>query len=295
MMACPGLATSISAAVAPARSQTLPQPAPLVTGRVLRMRLADGSRQLYYLYLPRHLETPGRILVAVHGISRNAREHAERFAPLAEQAGVVLVAPRFNRKRYSRYQRLVAGPGGRRSDRMFDAVVGEVRGLVGMPDAPLYLFGYSGGAQFVHRYAMAYPRRVARAVIGAAGWYTFPDARVRYPRGLRSDPEELRLDSPACLQVPMTVVVGGDDTARDDALNQSRRIDRQQGENRRERGRRWIAAMQAAARAVGLATPYHFEVMAGVGHDFSAAMRVGNMGSLVFDHLFGDRWRRGTN
>lgn len=294
-MACPGLAAQTSAALAPAGSQTLPQPALLATGRVLRMRLADGSRQLYYLYLPRRLEPPGRILVSVHGISRNAREHAERFAPLAEQAGVVLVAPRFSRKRYSRYQRLVAGAGGRRSDHLLDAVVAAVRGLVDLPDTPLYLFGYSGGAQFVHRYAMAYPRRVARAVIGAAGWYTFPDARVRYPRGLRCDPEELRLDCPACLQVPMTVVVGGDDTARDDALNQSRRIDRQQGENRRERGRRWIAAMQEAARVMGLATPYHFEVMADVGHDFTAAMRVGDMGALVFDHLFGDRWPHSGN
>ena len=268
----------------------LPDASELASGKVLRMRLGDASRQLYYLYLPTRLRHPGRIFVTVHGISRNAREHAERFAPLAEEAGVVLIAPRFGRARHARYQRLAVDAKGRRPDQLLDAIVAEVRERVGLSESPLFLFGFSGGGQFVHRYAMALPARVARAVVGAAGWYTFPDPLQRYPRGLRvrgDDQPAFRL--PDCLPVPVCVIVGGADNVRDVALKQTPRIDRQQGEHRLERGRRWVDAMRTAARAHGLATDYRYQVLPGIGHDFTAAMVEGQMGRLVFDHLFGER------
>jgi pimeloyl-ACP methyl ester carboxylesterase len=49
----------------------------------------------------------------------------------------------------------------------------------------LYLSGHSGGAQFVQRYALAHPERVAASVLSSAGWYTFPNpARADAHRGL---------------------------------------------------------------------------------------------------------------
>lgn len=256
-------------------------------GRVLRLTLTGQRRQVYYLYVPRRLASPGRIVVTVHGISRNAREHAERFAALAEREGVVLVAPRFARRRFGHYQRLAPDARGRRPDWMLDRILSEVRGLLDLPESPLSLFGFSGGGQFVHRYAMAHPERVARAVIGAAGWYTFPDPRAPYPRGLRFGAGETPLfEGDGFLRVPMAVLVGGDDVERDPALNRSPRVDRQQGEDRCERGRRWIAAMQRQARVQGLATPYRFQVLPGVGHDFTRAM-TGGMGEAAFEFLFG--------
>jgi poly(3-hydroxybutyrate) depolymerase len=280
---------AIASPIIGARERPLPLegPAPEV-GKVLRLTLNERSKQIYYLYVPHRIKHPGRLFVTVHGISRNAREHAERFAPLAEQQGVVLVAPRFSRRRFASYQRLAPRAAGQRSDAMLDRIVSEVREQVDLPEAPLYLFGYSGGGQFVHRYAIAHPARVARAVIGAAGWYTFPDPRARYPRGLRFRPDEtLLFEGPDFLKVPMAVIVGGADVERDPALNQSPRIDRQQGGNRCERGRRWVAAMQEAAQAQGLATRYQFQVLPGVGHDFTSAMVRGGMGEAVFDFLFG--------
>lgn len=256
-------------------------------GEVLRMSLGGPSRQVYYLYVPRRIRPPARVFVTVHGISRNAREHAERFASFAEEAGVILVAPRFARQRFPNYQRLAANAKGRQPDQTLDEILGEVRDRLRLPAAPLYLFGYSGGGQFVHRYAMAHPTRVARAVVGAAGWYTFPDPRSRYPRGLRTLPGGGPLPRyPDFLRVPMAVIVGSEDVARDPALNQSPRIDRQQGADRCERGRRWVAAMQQAARAQGLTTDYRFQTLPGIGHDFTIAMVSGGMGKAVFAYLF---------
>jgi pimeloyl-ACP methyl ester carboxylesterase len=255
----------------------------------MRIRVGRRPRQACYLYVPHRVEQPARLLVAVHGISRNAREHAELFATLAAERGVIVVAPRFGRKCFAGYQRLAPDRGGRPADAVFDEIIVEVRALLDLPEAPLHLFGFSGGGQFVHRYAMAHPEKVARAVIGAAGWYTFPDPGARYPRGLRVPSGRPALASPAFLRVPMAAVVGDRDTARDDALNQSPRVDRQQGRDRFERGRRWVDAMRAAARCRGLDTRYEFVALPGVGHDFADAMMRGGMGQAVFAFLFDDR------
>lgn len=261
----------------------------IAAGEVVRMQMRSDARQGYYLYVPRNLEKAAPVFVTVHGISRNAKEHAERFAPFAERYGVVVVAPRFGRKRFPRYQCLTADRHGHRPDAVLDDIVAEVRRALGLADSGLYLFGFSGGGQFVHRYLMAKPAKVERAVVGAAGWYTFPDVRKRYPRGTRvREGRSPELD-PAYLRVPIAVVVGDGDVERNAALNQSPRIDRQQGATRLERGRNWVMAMRRAARAEGLDTPYRFQALAGVEHNFGSAMSRGRMGEAVFAFLFGEK------
>lgn len=261
----------------------------LVSGKVRRMKLQQDPQVSYYLYFPKRLRQPARFFVTVHGISRNAREHARRFAPYAEREGVILIAPVFKRAVFPGYQRLVANAEGVRPDDVIEQVVDEVRELSGLPQSRLYLFGFSGGGQFVHRYLMRHPERVAAAVIGAAGWYTFPDPELGYPRGLKSKRNPtLARNVGKFLQIPVTVLVGEQDIQRDPALNGSRRIDRQQGENRLERGRRWIDAMTGAARSLGYETDYRFRTLPGVGHDFTEAMDRGDLGERVFARLFGE-------
>jgi len=263
---------------------------PLARGVVLKMapQLAPSLR--YYLYLPREIKPPVRILVAVHGISRNAREHAELFSPYAETEGVILLVPRFGRRNFPGYQRLAEGvPGKPRADQALNLMVDDLNGRLGLCETKLYLFGFSGGGQFIHRYTMLHPARVERGVIGAAGWYTFPDPDVKYPRGLRqSSRQALDIAWPDFLRVPMTVIVGEGDIERDDALNQTARIDRQQGENRLQRGRRWVETMRKTAADQGFDTQYDMELLPGTAHDFTQAMTVGRMGELVFEHLFGE-------
>ena len=118
----------------------------------------------------------------------------------------------------------------------------------------LYLFGYSGGGQFAHRYAMANPERVAGVVIGAAGWYTMPQNNCSFPHGVAPcrDLPNLRFDSASFLRVPMTVIVGDRDCDRDHGLNKSARVDRLQGRTRIERALTWVKFMNLAAKSYGL-------------------------------------------
>lgn len=250
--------------------------------------LARDPRLIYYLYLPTRGAEGAPVFVTVHGITRNAEDHARRFAPYAEERGVVLVAPLFSAELFPRYQRLGREGQGERADRVLDEIVAEVGAMTGARTDKLHLFGYSGGGQFVHRYTMAYPHRVMRYVVGAAGWYTFPDPDKRFPRGIkpRADLPDVSFDPGAFLNVPGTVVVGERDAKPDKALNQSARITGQQGADRMERGRRWVQAMQDAASEVGLHTPYLFHVLPRCGHSFQRCMVRAGMGGLIFNSLF---------
>lgn len=261
----------------------------LISGRLLRRVAAARPELPYLLYVPRRRPLSPRLFVAVHGISRNADEHAARFSALAERFGVVLVAPVFSRELFPDYQRLGRRGRGGRADQALERVVAEVGASTGARTDRLYLFGYSGGGQFVHRFAMAHPRRVARVAVAAAGWYTFPDPEIRYPRGLRGSKSlpGVRFDAEAFLRIPMTVLVGERDSERDQDLRVSPGVDLQQGATRLERGRRWVEAMEAAARRRGLDTDYSFHTLPKSGHSFLQSMRRGGLGGKTFDFLFG--------
>ncbi len=242
--------------------------------------LESDPQQRYLAFEP-----PGPVrglLVSVHGISRNAREHLRRFRPWAERLGLVLLAPLFDRRRCQDYQRLGRQGRGLRADRLLQAIVAEVAEHHGLEDRRFHLFGYSGGGQFAHRFALAHPHQVLTLAVGAAGWYTFPDPQQRYPYGLRASKRlpDLRFEPRNFLRIPTLVAVGSGDNCADPELNIRPRIVAQQGASRLERGRNWIVAMEEAARHHGFDTPYHFEVIAGAGHDFRQCMDRG-MGAEV--------------
>ncbi|BCR05832.1 hypothetical protein DESUT3_29010 [Desulfuromonas versatilis] len=261
---------------------------------MFKRRLAGPGGLEYFLYLPRGGSAGRPLFVAVHGISRNAWEHAQAFAPLAERYAVPLVAPLFSQKDFPAYQRLVEGSGAQRPDLVLERLVEEVGMLSGARTDRLRMFGFSGGGQFVHRFALVHPRRVARYAMGAPGWYTFPDEARRFPRGWRPSRRlpGLCLKPRRCLKIPACVLVGEFDVERDEDFNTAARLDRQQGANRLERGRNWVAAMQQAARSRGLETPFRFQVLASSDHAFMTCMTAGQMGEAVFRFLFG-KIRRG--
>ena len=259
-----------------------------LTGRILKRCLQQDPEHEYFLYLPQTRLVEAPMFVSVHGITRNAAEHARSFAPFAERNGVILIAPLFSTDRFPGYQRLARTDKGPRADLTLDHIVAEVGDLVGSDIDRLFMFGYSGGGQFVHRYALAHPLKVARLVVAAAGWYTFPDPTRSYPSGLKGT-RDMPVDGQKTLHflsIPISVLVGDGDTLRDPELNKSRRIDGQQGLNRLERGRRWIRSMEVAARAYQLHTEYRFEELPTSDHSFTNCMTRGGMGERVFEFLF---------
>jgi pimeloyl-ACP methyl ester carboxylesterase len=269
----------------PSRGSVTSSGGPL-PGRVVLRSVGTNVQQRYYQYVPVSSAAPARTLVSIHGISRNARDHARLLAPLAERHGVTIIAPLFDDTFYSDYQRLGRRGRGRRADLALNEILDDAVDAA----TPIRLFGYSGGGQFAHRYMLAYPDRVAALVLAAPGWFTFPDLQVRYPYGLaRADAlPGVRFDPDRFLRVPTLVLVGAHDVERGASLRRSRRLDRDQGCDRVSRGKRWIGAMQREARRRGFATRYIFECMPNTDHDFVAAMTRDAMGVTIFSFLFGD-------
>jgi len=209
------------------------------------------------------------VLVSIHGISRNACEHALAFHEPARRQGITVIAPLFAADRFPDYQRL--GRRGARADLALLAVLADAEARLGRAIDRVHLFGFSGGAQFAHRFALAWPHLVERLSLAAAGWYTMPIDELRFPYGLapcRRLPD-LRFRLVPLLRRPIRVFVGEHDRIDDPATRHDPRVDAHQGRHRLERARRWCEALLAAGRARGLHPDVRLEILPHAGHDFA--------------------------
>ncbi|HKA56975.1 MAG TPA: hypothetical protein VKD28_00010 [Gemmatimonadales bacterium] len=254
----------------------------------MQRALAPAPALEYLLYVPRSAKPGAPLMVTVHGISGNALEHSIAFAEMCDECGVVMVAPTF--EPHHDYQRLGRSGRGHRVDLLLDRCLAEVASRCNADASRIYLFGFSGGAQFGHRYAIAHPHRVARAVVAAAGWYTFPDPSESYPYGIRPVRAlpDVTFDAEQFLRVPISVLVGDLDTTLENTRNTAR-TNAQQGTTRLERARNWVAAMRDAATTSRLVPRVTLTEVRGVGHSFATFCDQGALVQLVRRFLFGGR------
>ncbi len=258
------------------------------TGNLYRFRSVGEPSLPCALFMPDASRPPRRLLVSVHGISRNAEEHLQEALPLAAACGVALLVPRFSAFDFPDYQRLGRRGHGPRADLALLRALDEVADLFAWELPRIDLFGYSGGAQFAHRFALVHPRRIRRLGLGAAGWYSWPDRGLRYPLGVGRTPA---LDAPLCLKrllrKRIRVYVGAQDRRRDPALNTREAIDRLQGLNRLQRARNWVAAMRAAAESAGLKPRIRLRVLPDASHDFGDMVHRGGLLNRLFEDFYG--------
>lgn len=257
-----------------------------VTQRVVFQRLTGTPDAAYFLYVPSTFRPGGPMFVSLHGVNRNAAEHAFRFREEAERYGAVLIAPLFEKAFHGGYQQLLSRTGAR-SDQALIRIADTVAAATGADGERLHLFGYSGGAQFVHRFAMLHPERTAVAVVGAAGWYTFPDVSLPYPLGIGASEESknLSFDPQAFSKTRFVVLVGERDTGRGKSLRTSSEIDALQGADRIERARRWADAMSEVGAAHGQPGVASFLLIPKVGHSFSRLASRRRRRKAIFEAL----------
>jgi len=180
----------------------------LQPGKIYNRSIDGMSQMQYFVYLPELASEKSRILYSIHGISRNAEEHIHGFIAQAEKHDTIIIAPLFRKQDFPRYQQLGVSASQARADMAFDHILQDAHEWLGIPPAPMHLFGFSGGGQFLHRYAMFNPKRVARMVLTAPGWYTFPDPERKYPYGIKStrDWPNLKFVLDKFLQIPAMII-----------------------------------------------------------------------------------------
>lgn len=270
-------------------------------------QLVNGEDEfgMFYTYVPANMRENAEILVVVHGTPLkdqteewNAEYYATSWIDFAEENGFVLIVPAFNQEDFS--------------SRLGDHALSGYRGLFGreigadmwvlrlvkghqlqfgLTDEQFYLYGHSAGGQFAARFLVTHPETVKKAVITAAATYPQPSADVAWPFGMGELHADIEWDVDtvrhvdiepdiqrwlAATQIPLTVIVGLNDTAE---LPQSL-IPGQNGDNRLFIAKNWIEDMAKFAETNGLTSQFKFEIIAGKGHTMSGLLAF-SQGALV--------------
>jgi pimeloyl-ACP methyl ester carboxylesterase len=239
------------------------------------------------IYLPASDPADTTPLVVVHGASTTPALLFEAFLPFATAHRRILLAPSFCGPGGQGFQQLSAQGRPLGAAHLLEALVEDTAGRLGVPLPRIDMMGFSGGAQFVHRYALVRPQRVRRYVAAAAGWYTRLDPDRPFPHGLGAGgaSADAVIHAEPFLRIPGCVTVGERDVVRDARLRTGRRIDTEQGEHRLARALRWVDHIGREASFRGLTCPVRFDLLPRTGHSFREAMATGDLGRRAMDML----------
>ncbi len=173
-------------------------------------------RFAYTLYVPptvREASNDVELVVVMHGTGRQFTQYRDKFAPFGRWNDCIVLCPLFpvgvlgdgNR---DGFKHLVEGD--IHYDRVLLDMVADVGERYGKRFDTFALFGFSGGGQFVNRFAYLHPERLWAASIGAPGSVTLLDVDRDWWVGLRGFEQRFgkRFDLDALRRVPVQMVVG---------------------------------------------------------------------------------------
>ncbi|MGH8780877.1 alpha/beta hydrolase [Paraburkholderia sp.] len=183
------------------------------------------------LYVPNEILASGNdveLVVVMHGTGRQFTQYRDAFAPFGRWNRCIVLCPLFpvgvlgdgNR---SGFKRLIEGD--IRYDKVLLDMVSEVGERYRKRFDRFALFGYSGGGQFVNRFAYVHPERLWAASIGAPGNVTVLDRTKDWWLGTGGFERHFGkpFDAAALQRVPVQMIVGRADletweiTVRDDS------------------------------------------------------------------------------
>jgi pimeloyl-ACP methyl ester carboxylesterase len=208
---------------------------------------------------------PLQMLVTIHGSDHRHEEMCRFFSRLADETHCIVLAPllvpgsswpdpdgyKFLRSEHAHYDRLLLD------------MIDEAGARFGAHTQRFFLYGFSGGAQFAHRFFYIYPQRLHALGIAAPGMVTLIDStreawvgtqRLRALCGHELDRQQLPR---ICVQLS---VGDRDTTPHFGALGAA--AYNHAGLNRLER----LRTLAANYRAHGISVEHR--ELAGVGHDF---------------------------
>ncbi len=157
------------------------------------------------------------LAVIVHGTNRTAQEYRDHFVAFGEREQCIILAPLFpfgigepgelNNDKFIAYQ-------GIRFDHVLLAMIDEIGAVYRLREERFLMHGFSGGGHFAHRFFSLHPRRLLGDSIGAPGVVTLLDEEQDRWVGVRDLEERfgIALDLAAMREVPVQMVIGGDDT-----------------------------------------------------------------------------------
>jgi predicted esterase len=245
----------------------------------------------FYIHMP-PAPPPGKtlqIILAIHGMGNNGVNFGKPLISYADQYGFALVAPTMlYDPDYTNPAKVAANDLTLLPE--LHSLVQALPGIIGYPvNQQVMLFGFSRGAQIVHRFALFYPEQVRGVALMSAGSYTLPyqdyktsdstaTTTLRFPFGV-SDLAKFtghNFDIEALRKVPFWIGVGGADNATKDV---PAAWSPYLGQTRVERATRFYQALQKS----GINAT--FNIFPGVGHTVCTDMK--QDGFAFFNKLLG--------
>jgi poly(3-hydroxybutyrate) depolymerase len=240
-------------------------------------RRGDPSKVIpVFTYLPENLKaSEARIVFVMHGHHRSAEGYRNDWAKHADHYGFMVLAPLFDLEQWGHgqytYASVVTKSGKIRNpakwsfsviEHLFDAV----KEATGNTTPRYYIWGFSEGGQFVHRFVLMMPgARYAKAVVGTPGWYTMPRFDVQFPYGLRGSPV-----TPASLKVSLgrnvVLLLGDADTDPNHEELLKTPEAEAQGPHRVSRGKKFFQELQRAAAALKTPLGWRILMVPGAAH-----------------------------
>ncbi len=250
-----------------------------------KYKFSDGQR--YFVYVPKNYsdQKKYRLLSIIHGFTGNDHgakgeattlKNIKRWVDFADQNQYILLAPHYDEKIFNNdYQRLNLS--GIRSDLRLNELVGLVgQSLKNVRTDKISLFGFSGGGQFVHRYCAFHPNKIDKAIIGASGWYMWPDEKLEYPLGLelKNILPDFKINLKALCKQKILLLVGEKDHKQGSFREEYKdvNLDILQGKNRINRAKNWFAQLKSYADQEQIPFSMTMKIIPKTGHEISNLM-----------------------
>lgn len=222
---------------------------------------------------------PTQVLMVMHGNSRAAESYRNALVSFAQKHQILLVTPEFDKEQFpsSRdYHQggifLRDGEKKRKAEWTFSLIeplFDYVKKQTDYTKNTYWLYGFSAGSQFVHRYMLFFPdSRASKIVAASAGTYTMFDSEVEYSYGLQGV-QVPKKHLKQFLGKDFTVAVGAADTvlSRKDLVKTP--IANRQGRDRVERAQHFYKQASDLAETYGVPFAWKFKVIPDVGHSQS--------------------------
>jgi len=228
-------------------------------------------------------QTP--VIFVMHGARRDADVYRDIWGRLAEQNGILIVAPEFSEALFPTGWGYQAGnwvaadssseessdntrlPPEQSAFAALERVFDGVREAFGLDATAYDIFGHGAGAQFVHRMILLWPEaRVRTAIAANAGTYTMPDRGLPLRYGIRDtgvSDDDLRKS----FSQRLVIMLGGSDNNPNHGILNKTPLAMAQGRHRVARGEMFMEVSSAAARELQADFRWEARMVMGVGHN----------------------------
>lgn len=226
-------------------------------------------------YKPERWASGDKVLVVMHGMSRNAKEYLDEWKEIAQQKNILVIAPEF----HSKFYRITTNdyqdgniynffgeknPKEEWAFQVIENIIDHINEQNAFEINRFDIFGHSAGSQFVHRMILLFPNsRINKAIAANAGVYTFPDAFGDYPYTLPTEYPSLS----NAFKSELVILLGENDTSSTSGFLDESDLAMRQGQHRLERGKQFFRISEKLAIESGYLFNWDLKIVPDAGHN----------------------------